>query len=41
MNKDYTLPIIVTILAFVAVGLCGQLIAYSIKKIIEWVKMKN
>ena len=25
MNKDYTLPIIVTILAFVAVGLCGQL----------------
>ena len=41
MNKNYTLPVIVTILAFVAVGLCGQLIAYSIKKIIEWIKMKN
>ena len=35
MNKDYILPIIVTILAFVAVGLCGQLIAYSITKIVE------
>ena len=35
MKKDYTLPIIVTIIAFVAVGLCGQLIAYSITKIIE------
>lgn len=35
MNKDYALPIIVTILAFVAVGLCGQLIAYSIIKILE------
>ena len=35
MNKDYILPIIITILAFVAVGLCGQLIAYSIKNIIE------
>ena len=35
MNKDYTLPIIVTILSFVTVGLCGQLIAYSIIKIIE------
>ena len=41
MNKDYTLPIIVTILAFAVVGLCGQLIAYSIIKIIEWIKMKN
>ena len=35
MNKDYTLPIITAILAFVVVGLCGQLIAYSITKIIE------
>ena len=35
MNKDYTLPIIITILAIVAIGLCGQLIAYSIIKIIE------
>ena len=35
MNKDYTLPIIIAILAFVSVGLCGQLIAYSITKIIE------
>ena len=35
MKKNYTLPIIVTILAFVVVGLCGQLIAYSITKIIE------
>ena len=35
MNKDYILPIIIAILAFVAVGLCGQLIAYSIINIIE------
>jgi hypothetical protein len=35
MNKDYILPIIIAIFAFVAVGLCGQLIAYSIIKIIE------
>ena len=35
MNKDYILPIIVAILSFVAVGLCGQLIASSIIKIIE------
>ena len=35
MNKDYILPIIIAILASVVVGLCGQLIAYSIIKIIE------
>ena len=36
MNKDYTLPIIAAIIAFVVVCfLCGQLIAYSITKIIE------
>ena len=35
MNKHYILPIIAVTLAFVVVGLCGQLIAYSITKIIE------
>ena len=41
MNKDYILPMTLAILAFVVVGLCGEIIAYSFIQIIKWITMKN